>query len=42
MSIENTSTNFMIVDPLTKGVPPKVFHERVARMVMVLLGDKLV
>ncbi|PKU81664.1 Retrovirus-related Pol polyprotein from transposon TNT 1-94 [Dendrobium catenatum] len=30
--IEHISTNFMIADPLTKGLPPKVFHEHVARM----------
>ena len=32
VSIEHISTNFMITDPLTKGVPPKAFHEHVARM----------
>ena len=32
MSIEHISTIFMIADPLTKGVPPKAFHEYVARM----------
>ena len=42
MSIEHISTNFMIGDPLTKGVPPKVFHEDVARMGVVHLGDMLV
>ncbi|KAG6696729.1 hypothetical protein I3842_09G163300 [Carya illinoinensis] len=26
------SINFMVVDPLTKGLPPKVFKEHVARM----------
>ena len=41
MPIEHTSTNFMIADPLTKGVPPKVFHEHVARMGVVPLGDML-
>ncbi|KAL6326340.1 hypothetical protein AAG906_007845 [Vitis piasezkii] len=35
-------TNFMIANPLTKGVPPKVFHEHVARMGVVHLGDMLV
>ena len=42
VSIEHTSTNFMIADSLTKGVPPKVFHEHVARMGVVHLGDMLV
>ena len=41
VSIEHTSTNFMIADLLTKGVPPKVFHEHMARMGMVHLGDIL-
>ena len=42
VSIEHTSTNFMIADPLTKGVSPKVFHEHVACMDVVHLGDMLV
>ncbi|KAL6343958.1 hypothetical protein AAG906_027731 [Vitis piasezkii] len=42
VSIEHTSTNFMIVDPLTKGVPPKVFHEHVVCMSVVHFGDVLV
>ena len=42
MSIEHTSTNFMIMDPRNKGVPPKVFHEHVARMGVVHLGDMFV
>ena len=42
MSIEHISTNFMIADPLTKGVPHKAFHEHVARMGVVHLGDMLV
>uniref|UniRef100_F6HRA1 Uncharacterized protein n=1 Tax=Vitis vinifera TaxID=29760 RepID=F6HRA1_VITVI len=36
------SINFMIADPLTKGVPPKVFHEHVAHMCVVHLGDTYV
>ena len=32
MSVEHISTNSMIVDPLTKVLPPKVFHEHVAHM----------
>ena len=42
VSIDHTSTNFMIVYLLTEGVPPKVFHEHVARVGMVHLGDMLV
>ena len=42
MSIEHSSTNFMIVESLRKNVPPKVFHEHVARMGVVHLGDMLV
>ncbi|KAM6575732.1 hypothetical protein CsatA_024059 [Cannabis sativa] len=30
--IEHLGTNSMIADPLTKGLPPKVFHEHTARM----------
>jgi len=30
--IEHLGTNSMIADPLTKGRPPKVFHEHVAHM----------
>ena len=41
MSIEHISTNFMIADPLTKGVPPKAFYEHVACMGVVHLGDML-
>uniref|UniRef100_A0A803L7X3 Retrovirus-related Pol polyprotein from transposon TNT 1-94 n=1 Tax=Chenopodium quinoa TaxID=63459 RepID=A0A803L7X3_CHEQI len=32
LSFEHISTNSMIADPLTKGLPPKVFHEHIARM----------
>ena len=32
ISIEHIGTNSMLADPLTKGVPPKVFHEHVAKM----------
>ena len=42
VSIEHISTNFMIVDPITKGLPPKVFHKRVAIMGVVHLSDMLV
>ena len=40
--IEHISTNFMIADPLTKGVRPKAFHEHVTRMGVVHRGDMLV
>jgi hypothetical protein len=29
----------MIVDPLTKGLPPKVFHERTTHMGVVSLNN---
>ncbi|CAL1376252.1 unnamed protein product [Linum trigynum] len=32
VSIEHISTQLMIVDPLTKGLPPKTFTEHVERM----------
>jgi hypothetical protein len=32
MSIDNIGTNSMVADPLTKGLPPKMFHEHTARM----------
>ena len=32
ISIENIGTNSMIADPLTKGLPPKVFHEHTTHM----------
>ena len=39
VSIEHISTNSMIADPLTKGLPPKVFHELVAQMGVLSLDD---
>ena len=39
ISIERIGTNFMIADPLTKGLPPKVFHEHTAHMGVVSLQD---
>ena len=39
ISIEHIGTNSMIVDPLTKGLPPKVFHEHTAHMGVVSLQD---
>ncbi|RVX07895.1 Retrovirus-related Pol polyprotein from transposon TNT 1-94 [Vitis vinifera] len=41
VSIEHISTNFMIADPLTKGLPPKVYHEHVAHMGVVHIDDVL-
>ena len=32
MFIEHIGTNSMIADPLTKGLPPKVFHEHTTHM----------
>ena len=32
VSIEHVSTNLMAADPLTKGLPPKIFYEHVERM----------
>jgi hypothetical protein len=32
ISIKFIGTNFMIVDPFTQGLPPKVFHKHTARM----------
>ena len=42
VSTEHISTNFMIADLLTKGLPPKVFHEHVACMGVVYLSDMLI
>ena len=39
ISIEHIKTNSMIADPLTKGLPPKVFHEHTAHMGVVSLQD---
>ena len=39
ISIEHIGTNSMIADPLTKGLPPKVFHEHTAHMGEVSLQD---
>jgi hypothetical protein len=42
ISIEHLGTNSMIADPLTKGLPPKVFHEHVAHMGVIQIEDSLV
>ena len=39
MSIEHIGTNSMIMDPLTKGLPPKGFHEHTARMGVMSFQD---
>ena len=39
LSIEHIGTNSMVADPLTKGVPPKVFHEHTARMGVMSFED---
>ena len=39
LSIEHVGTNSMIADPLTKGLPPKMFHDHTARMGVMLLND---
>ena len=39
ISIEHIGTNSMIADPLTKGLPPKVYHEHTAHMGVVSLQD---
>ena len=42
VSIEHISTNSMIADQLTKGFPPKVYHENVTHMGVVHIDDVLV
>jgi len=42
ISIEHLRTNSMITDPLTKGLPPKVFHEHVAHMGVLQFEESLV
>ena len=37
--IEHIGTNSMIVDPFTKGLTPKVFHEHTTHMGVILLDD---
>ena len=39
ISMEHIRTSSMITDPLTKGLPPKVFHEHTAYMGVVSLQD---
>ncbi|GMI63787.1 hypothetical protein HRI_000048000 [Hibiscus trionum] len=42
ISIEHIGTNSMIADPLTKDLPPKVFHEHTAHMSVVSFEDIIV
>ena len=39
MSIELIGTNSITTDPLTKGLPPKVFHEHTVHMGVVSIDD---
>jgi len=39
VSIEHISTNFMIVDPLTKGLSPKTFIEHVENIGIIVIDD---
>ena len=39
LSIEHIGRNSMIGDPLTKGLPPKVFHEHIAHMGVISAQD---
>lgn len=42
ISIQYISTNLMIVDPLTKGLPPKQFGELAMKMGIVCRDDMYV
>ena len=42
VSIGHIGTNSMIMDPLTKGLLPKVFHEHIAHMGVMLPDNMLV
>ena len=39
VTIEHISTNFMIANPLTKGLSPKTFSEHVERMGIIAHHD---
>ena len=39
VSIETINTNLMIVDLLTKGLPPKIFIEHVENMIIIVIKD---
>uniref|UniRef100_A0A6N2L3B4 Fe2OG dioxygenase domain-containing protein n=1 Tax=Salix viminalis TaxID=40686 RepID=A0A6N2L3B4_SALVM len=40
LSIEHIGINSMVADPLTKGLPPKMFHEHTARMGVLAIDKK--
>jgi len=42
ISIEHLETNSIITDPLTKGLPPKVFHEHIAHMGVLSFKESLI
>jgi len=42
ISVEHLGTNSIIADPLTKELPPKVFHEHVAHMGVLPFEESLV
>lgn len=42
ISIEHLRTNSMITDSMTKGIPPKVFHEYTTHMCVIQLEGSLV
>ena len=42
ISIEHLETNSMIANPLTKELPPKVFHEHVAHMGVLQFEESLI
>ena len=42
MSIEHVGINFMVANPLTKGLPPKDFYEHTAYMSVVSFDATLV
>ena len=37
--MEHISTNYMVADPSIKGLRPKVIHEHVAHMGVILFND---
>ena len=42
LSIAHIRINFVVVDLLTKGLAPKIFHEHIAHMGVVLFDDMLI
>ena len=37
--VEHIGTKYIITDPLTKGLPPKVFHEHIVPIGVVTIND---